>query len=92
MTSIPITRANGYLVAYAAAGQHSYELCDDLAEAKAAYQEPPRGWFAIGISPCVDGVPFASLDLVLTFGRKPVQIHRPLDVEAVKELLKRVSV
>ncbi len=80
MTDIPITRADSYLVTYAAAEQRSYELCDDIKEAKAAYQMPPMGYTSLGISPCQNGIPFGMLDLELTFGRKPIQIVRPHSV------------
>lgn len=74
MSDIPITRANGYLVTYAAAEQRSYELCDDLEHAHDSYSEPPMGWTSIGISACQDGVPFAALPL------PRVQYVRPLSV------------
>ncbi len=63
MTDITIQQANGFLVTYEADGANSWELCEDLKEARAAYSEPPRGWTSIGISACKDGVPFASLDV-----------------------------
>lgn len=75
-----IQKADGFLVTYGAGEQSDYECCDTLAEAKAAYQEPPMGWTSLGISACQNRVPFAMLDLALTFGRKPIQIVRPLSV------------
>jgi hypothetical protein len=76
MTDIPITRATDFLVTYAAGEQCDYERCETLAEAVAAYQEPPMGWQSIGISACQDGVPFASLPI------PRVQYFRPLSVAA----------
>jgi hypothetical protein len=77
MTAAAIQKADSFLVTYGAGEQSDYERCDTLAEAKAAYQEPPMGWVSLGISACQNRVPFAMLDLELTFGRKPIQIVRP---------------
>lgn len=74
--NIPITRADGYLVTYAANEQRQHELCETLSEAEAAYQEPPMGWSSIGISACVDGVPFAALPI------PRVQYFRPVYLAA----------
>lgn len=75
-TTIPITRADGFLVTYADGGLRSWDLRDSLEEAHGAYSYPPKGWQSIGISACKDGVPFASLDV------PTIQIVTPMAVAA----------
>lgn len=57
-----MTQANGWLVTLTAGEgyfQHSYS--DEWHNARDCYDEPPRGYQAVAISACVDGVPFAKL-------------------------------
>jgi hypothetical protein len=63
MTDVVMERCNGYLVTYAKGGLRQWDLRDSLDEAEGAYCYPPVGWQSIGISPCRDGVPFATLPL-----------------------------
>ncbi len=60
---VTVTQADGWVITLCAGEkyfQHDYHA--EWADALDCYQEPPRGWQAIAISACKDGVPFAKLD------------------------------
>jgi len=51
-------RSTGYVVTLTADNRFQYEHEDTLEEALALYDEPPRGWIAVAISPAAGGVPY----------------------------------
>lgn len=58
-----VFRATGWLTTLVAGEdcyQHTYD--ERWHDALNTYDDPPRGWRAVAISACIDGVPVAKLD------------------------------